>query len=134
LPSFRDTPAGASRPFTDFPSDYSRLPNVALVVPDLCNDTHDCPIATGDAWLRDHLGGYLTWATTHNSLLVVTYDEDEGRSINRIPTVLAGAHVRQGQYAEQVDHVRLLRTIEQSFGLPGLAGAAGRQPLTVVWQ
>ena len=28
------------------------LPSFAFVTPDLCNDMHDCPIATGDAWLR----------------------------------------------------------------------------------
>ena len=29
-----------------------RLPAFSLITPDLCNDTHDCPVATGDAWLQ----------------------------------------------------------------------------------
>ena len=27
------------------------LPDFALISPDLCNDMHDCPVRTGDAWL-----------------------------------------------------------------------------------
>jgi hypothetical protein len=29
-----------------------RLPSFSLVVPDLCHDMHDCPVAIGDRWLR----------------------------------------------------------------------------------
>ncbi|HJW69272.1 MAG TPA: alkaline phosphatase family protein, partial [Candidatus Binatia bacterium] len=29
-----------------------RLPDFALVIPDLCHDMHDCPVRVGDAWLR----------------------------------------------------------------------------------
>ena len=32
-----------------------RLPSFALVIPDLCHDMHDCPVATGDAWLKRFL-------------------------------------------------------------------------------
>ena len=28
-----------------------RLPTVSLVIPDLCNDAHDCSLASADAWL-----------------------------------------------------------------------------------
>ena len=28
-----------------------RLPDFALVTPDMCHDMHDCPVSTGDAWL-----------------------------------------------------------------------------------
>ncbi len=29
-----------------------RLPSFSFVAPNLCDDMHDCPIATGDAWLH----------------------------------------------------------------------------------
>jgi hypothetical protein len=28
------------------------LPSFSFVAPDVCNDTHNCSISTGDAWLQ----------------------------------------------------------------------------------
>lgn len=39
------------------------------MIPNLCNDMHDCSAATGDTWLKTHLDAYIRWANTHNSLL-----------------------------------------------------------------
>ncbi len=76
---FRNVPAADSQPWTSFPAgDYQRLPTVSFVIPNLCHDMHDCPVATGDAWLRAHLSGYAAWAMTHHSLLIVTWDENDG--------------------------------------------------------
>ena len=65
-------------------------------MPNLCSDMHDCSVSTGDTWLKNNLGAYATWAKTHNSLLVVTFDEDNPLTGNRIPTVLlrAAGHAR----------------------------------------
>ena len=43
-------PASANQPFSAFPGDFTRLPTLSFVVPDLCNDVHDCSTATGDTW------------------------------------------------------------------------------------
>jgi len=127
---FADLPATVNRPFSAFPADFTALPTVAFVVPNLCNDMHDCPIATGDAWARRHLDGYLRWADTHNSLLIITFDENDNRAGNTILTIVAGAGVKTGRYDETVDHYRLLRTIEDRYGLPALGEAGARQPFT----
>jgi acid phosphatase len=126
--------AGHNVPFTQWPSDYSRLPTVSLVVPDLCNDMHDCTVATGDAWLRTELGDYKAWAGRHNSLLVVTFDEDSAEtSANRIYTFLLGEHVSPGAtYSSRVTHVNVLHTIEQAYGLPQLGSAAA--PITGIYR
>jgi acid phosphatase len=105
-----------------------------VVIPNLCNDMHDCPVATGDNWARQHLAGYLDWARTHNSLLIVTFDENDGGGSNRILTFFAGATVHSGQYGERVDHYRLLRTIEWMYGLPGIGQAGQAGPITDVWR
>src|SRR5919198_129735 len=41
-------------PFTQLTKDLAAaaLPDFSLVVPDMCNSMHDCPVRTGDAWLR----------------------------------------------------------------------------------
>lgn len=106
---------------------------VAFVVPGLCHDMHDCPRAKGDAWLRREFDGYLRWARTHNSLLVVTFDESERDGGNHIPTIVLGAHVRPGRYAGRVDHYTVLRTLEDMYGLAPLGVAAERAPITAIW-
>lgn len=62
---FAGVAASDSRPFSAFPTrDLAALPTVSWVIPNLCHDMHNdgCDVATGDAWLRDHLGGYAQWA------------------------------------------------------------------------
>ncbi|HET9657323.1 MAG TPA: alkaline phosphatase family protein [Kineosporiaceae bacterium] len=130
---FTDLPGSVAHPFTDFPSDYTRLPTLSFVIPDLCHDTHDCPVGTGDAWLRSALGGYADWARSHASLLVITYDEDDGGESNHIPTLVAGAGVRPGRYPVRGDHYTLLRTLEALFGLPTLGQAAARTSVASAW-
>jgi len=131
---FDNVPASSNQPLTSFPSDLSTLPSFSYVVPNLCNDMHDCSVSTGDNWMRDHIDGYARWAQSHNSLLIVTLDEDEGTEGNRIFTVFVGEHVRVGASSEQIDHYSVLRTIEEAFGLPALGTAAQRAPITDVWR
>jgi hypothetical protein len=122
------------RPMTDFPTDFRKLPTVSFVVPNLCNDMHDCPIATGDEWLESHLDAYVRWAKTHNSLLVITFDEDNNTSINQIHTSLVGAHVKSGYSSlAKVNHYNLLATIEEMYGLSRLGKADGKAAITDVW-
>jgi acid phosphatase len=131
---FGDVPASANRTFAAFPSDFSRLPTVSFVIPDLCDDTHNCDVRTGDTWLREHLDGYARWALTHDSVLVVTWDENDGSAGNRIPTVLVGQRVRPGTYGARATHYTLLRTIEDMYGLPPLGASAATGPITGVWR
>jgi len=131
---FTALPASVNRTFAEFPTDYASLPTVSFVVPNLCDDMHDCAVSTGDAWARAHLDGYARWAAGHDSLLIVTWDEDEGTGGDHIPTVFTGAHVVPGsRYPGQTDHYGILRTIEAACGLPGLGAAADRQPVSGIW-
>jgi hypothetical protein len=111
---------------------FAALPTVAFVVPDERYDMHDGTIAAADSWLRQNLAAYALWAQTHNSLLIVTWDEDDGTVGNQIPTIFFGARVRPGQYAERVDHYRVLRTIEAIFDL-GHAGPDTNGPISDIF-
>jgi acid phosphatase len=130
---FGTVAATASRPFSEFPADYTQLPTVSFVIPDLTHDMHDGTITAADTWLRTTLDGYLRWAATHHSLLVVTWDEDDNSATNQIPTVLAGQSVKPGQYGERVDHYSILRTLETAYGLPALGSAGTSAPITDCW-
>jgi phosphatidylinositol-3-phosphatase len=130
---FPALPSSVNQPYSALPADLGRLPTVAFVVPNLCDDMHDCSVATGDVWARGHLAGYVSWAREHDSLLVVTFDEDDGGSANRIPTFLVGPMVRAGTSDQRIDHYSVLRTLEDMYGLPPLGKAAAAAPITGVW-
>lgn len=100
----------------------SSLPNFVFISPDLCNDTHDCPVRTGDDWLSTQVGKILGSPafTTQNSLLVVTWDEGSGKD-NRVATVFAGPAARKAFSSDAAySHYSLLHTIEEVWGLPAL--------------
>lgn len=132
--NFSNVPASASEPFTAFPAgDFARLPTVSFVIPDLCDDMHDCSVAVGDDWLKKHLGPYLNWAMTHHSLLIVAWDENDGSPGNQIPLIFAGEMVRAGHYGQFVTHDNVLATIEAAYGLPRTGRSVAAAPITGVW-
>lgn len=124
---------GTERNLSEFPDDFTRLPTVSFVIPNLEHDMHDGSVRDGDAWLKIHLSGYAEWAKTHNSLLVVTFDEDDYHAKNRIPTIIYGAHVRPGRYAEHISHYSVLRTLLAMYALPPFAKAAVTPPIRTIW-
>jgi hypothetical protein len=126
--AFGNLPASINQPATAFPSNYANLPTVSFLIPNLCNDMHNCPVATGDAWASTHLGPYLSWADQHNSLLIVTFDEDNGPG-DHILTFIAGSNVHSGQFTKAVSHYGVLATVEHLYGLTPLGQAAGQTPI-----
>jgi hypothetical protein len=109
----------------------ARLPTFAWITPDMCSDTHDCSVRTGDRFLA-HLVPLILRAIGPRGFVVLTYDEgetDRGCCAEarggRIATVIAGPEVRRGfSHRGAVDHYGTLGTIEDALGLPPLAGAA----------
>ena len=130
---FASLPAAVNQPFTAFPSDYALLPTVSFVIPDLQHDMHDGTIGDADGWLRANLAGYASWSRAHDSLLIITADEDDQSAGNHIPTLLYGAHVRRGSYPQHVTHYSLLRTIEDMYRLPAIGASAAAEPLRGLW-
>lgn len=127
-------PASDNRPFTDFPTDFNRLPTVAFVIPNVVHDMHSASVKRGDTWLRTRLGAYIRWARTHNDLFILTWDEDDFQSGNHIPTIIVGEAVRHGVFTERIDHYRVLRTLEALYRLPPLGHSAQREPITGIWR
>jgi acid phosphatase len=147
--SFADIPADASRPFTDFPTDFTKLPTVAMVIPNLDNDMHDGIFGVrrkkGDKWLRNNLSNYAEWAKTHNSLLIVTWDEDDKNiwfpkettapPANHIAAIFVGEMVKPGGTSDkQYTHLDLLRTLQQMYELPPLALTTNATVITDIWK
>lgn len=130
---FKNVPKEANRPMTDFSTDFSKLPTVSFVIPALENDMHDGTVKEADDWLKKNLGAYAAWAESHNSLLIVTWDEDNFAKPNHIPLVFAGAGIKPGKYTQTVNHYHVLRTIEAMYGLDPLGESKKVQPITNLW-
>ncbi|MCX6291107.1 MAG: hypothetical protein NT126_05020 [Bacteroidetes bacterium] len=120
-------PTTANQPFTAFPVDYNLLPTVSFVIPNLVNDMHDgtdpTRISTCDTWISTNMNSYIQWAKTHNSLLILTFDEDDNASSQKILTLFIGSMVQDGSYPVTISHYNILRMLEDMYGL-GHAGAA----------
>ena len=118
-----------------------RLPDFAWISPDLCHDTHDCSIKTGDGFLASLVPALLRELGPHG-FLFVTYDEGESDAGccgyahgGRIATVIAGPDVRPGVRGPGVyTHYSTLRTIEDAFGLPHLGKAARASSLAPLFK
>ena len=134
VPDFTTVPADDNRPFSDFPSDYSKLPAVAFVVPNMMDDMHDGTPAQADAWLKDKLDGYRQWAMQHHSLLIITWDEDDGADDNRVMTVVLGQDVKPGKYAQKLNHYDLLRTLTDMYGAAPVGAAAEAKGIGDIWK
>ncbi|MFD7906435.1 alkaline phosphatase family protein [Kitasatospora sp. NPDC059722] len=132
---FGNVPTSSAYGMDAFPADFTTLPKVSFVVPDLCDDMHDCSVGTGDSWIQTNLAAYADWARSHNSLLVMTFDEDNKLSGNRIPTVVYGAHVAPGSSTStSYNHYDVLHTLEDLAGLSAHAGnSASANDITGIW-
>jgi phosphatidylinositol-3-phosphatase len=154
------------RKLSELPNDFTQLPTVAFVIPNLDHDMHGEPgnwrrwrtwpswierhlralipglnhglderlVRHGDTWLKDHLGSYADWAKAHNSLLIVTFDEDDDHAGNHIPTIIFGAGIRPGRYAERITHYNLLSTLLAMYALAPFAEAMINSPIDSIWQ
>ncbi len=126
-------PASVNLTFDEFPQDFSKLPTVSFVIPDQNNDMHDGSFATADEWLKTHIDPYVSWAFKNNSLLILTWDEDNGATGNHIVTLFIGHIVKTGRSAQRIDHYTVLRTLLDFYNLPALGASAEAVPIKGIW-
>jgi hypothetical protein len=132
---FSNVPAASNMPLTSFPAPgaYDTLPTVSIVVPNVTDDMHDGSVSLGDTWLKNNLDAYIQWAKTHNSLFILTWDEDDGSPTNQIATLFVGPMVKPGTYSQTINHYSVLRTLEDMYGTGHAGAAATAAPITGVW-
>jgi phospholipase C len=134
---FRDIASSPGRrkrvvPLAQLRSDLraKRLPDFALVIPDMCHSMHDCSVRMGDRWLARTIPPLLQLP---NTVVFITFDE--GLAGNHIPSMAVGTAVRSGiRVTTPTDHYGLLRTIEDAWGLPPLGHSAGAKPFIGIWR
>jgi len=129
---FSNVPPSESRPLRELPS-FDKLPTVSFIIPDVDDDMHEGSIADGDAWLKLHVSSLVAWAAQHDTLIVLTWDEGYDLH-NSIPTLFLGPMVNPGRYSEPIDHYRVLRTLEDLYGLPHAGRSGAAAPITDCWR
>jgi acid phosphatase len=130
---FSNIPFSDTKPFSEWPP-YGGLPTLSLVIPNLVDDMHSASIARGDAWLKEHIAPLIDWGMKHDTLVIVTWDEDDGGVFNQIPTLFIGPMVKPGRYNGPITHYSVLRTLEEMYGLPPAGNSAAVAPITNVWR
>jgi len=102
------------------------LPTFSFVTPNLCDDTHDCSVGTGDAWLRSWVPRLLASPDYRAGTMavVIVYDE-----YTPVPNVFMAPSVAPGTVVTaRADHYALLRATEEMLGIPTLLAHAATAP------
>lgn len=141
------------RPFTDLASDIASnsVPAFSFITPDTCHDGHDAPCSNGepgglvsaDRWFAQNMPALIDYLWANDGLLLITSDESgisdlSGCCSGGLLGLLPGFGGRVGllalspkltagrTVATQYDHMSLLRTIEDSFGITEYLNNAAR--------
>jgi phospholipase C len=120
--------AAFDRRFTAFAGDVAagHLPNVGMVIPDVCDDGHDCGLSTADAWFRQLMSTTFNgpdWKSGHLAV-VLTADEDGHNQDNTVLTVVI--HPSQSHHVvdQPLTHYSLTRLYDDVLDAPYLGEAA----------
>jgi hypothetical protein len=130
--------------FSQFAGDLANanLPNLSWVVPNGCDDAHDCPLSTADSWLQANLDPLIKSALFQkDGLLIITFDEDgSGSGVGcttaqiesgtwcggHVATVLVSPQLVSAGFesSNSYHHENVLKLMMQGLGLTTYPGAS----------
>ncbi len=107
-------------------AENATLPNVGMVIPNVCNDAHNCTLAVADGWLKTYLGTVLASPdfTSGRLVVVVTADEDDRLNDNNVLTVVMHAGMSSEVVTTPLTHYSLTRYYAQVLGVSPLRNGA----------
>ncbi len=138
--SFTDISGSPTRcaNITDFSHFDPAAANYELIVPNMCNDTHDCSVAVGDNFLKEFVPKILNSpAWQEGGVLFMTWDEGSSDLGNggRVPLLVISKQVPAGfQSAGAYNHYSIVKTIEDAWGLDCLNLACRANNLSAFFQ
>jgi hypothetical protein len=106
-----------------------RLPNVGMVVPNVCNDAHNCALALADDWFHARMTSIFAgpdWKAGRLAV-VLTADEDDKHHGNRVLTVVIHRSQHHRVVKTRLDHYSLAGLYADVLGVPR-PGAAKTGP------
>jgi hypothetical protein len=130
-------------PFRQLATDLQNntLPNYAMIVPNVVNDGHDCPVAACnenqrlakvDKWVQNNIQPLIDSTVMQDSVLIYTWDEsvlsDVTNQGGHVATILIGGKIKTGYKSSTMyQHQSTLRLALKLLGVndyPGLAATA----------
>ena len=102
------------------------LPNVGLLIPDLCHDAHSCPLGEADGYLHDVMKTVMSgsdWQSGHLAI-VITFDEVEGDAGGTLLTTIVAPSLHGVRVAAPLNHYSWSRWMTDLVGAPPLRLAA----------
>jgi acid phosphatase len=110
-------------------------PTVGMLIPNLCHDAHNCPLAVADAWLQqwlpllmqgpDYRSGHLA--------IVITFDEDDNTGDNTVLTTVIAPTVHHVSAATPLTHYSLTRYLAELTASTPPAEAAAAASLSTAF-
>lgn len=103
-----------------------RLPNLGMLIPDICHDGHDCSLATADSWLKSWLTVVRAGADYRAGRLaiVVTFDEDDTSGNNTVLAVVVSPYTSHAVSSRALTHYSLTRYFAELTSTTPLRAAA----------
>jgi phosphatidylinositol-3-phosphatase len=127
-------------PFSQLAADLNtaNLPEFSFLVPNLCNDAHDCPLSTADTWLKTNIDPLIQSPQFQkDGLLIIVFDE-----ANTVDLTAGGGHVaavivsplakRGYKSIAFYQHQSVLRLTLEGLGVTKLPGEAATAP--AMWE
>ena len=98
-------------PLSRLAADVSKghLPNVGMLVPNMCHDAHNCPLSAADRFIRSQMSVLRSgpdWASGHLAV-VLTADTDDHNDHNRVLTVVVHPSRTGGVVRSRLNHYSL---------------------------
>ncbi len=111
------------------------LPVTGQITPNVCNDGHDCSLATADTWLKGWMARLLAGPdyTSGNLTIIVTFDEDDRVSGNNVAFVVVDPRLSGRVVTLPATHYSLTRWYEDNAGAAHLNNAAAARDLKVAF-
>jgi phosphatidylinositol-3-phosphatase len=109
------------------------LPTIGMLVPNLCDDAHNCPLATADSWLRTWMKAIEAGPDWKSGRLavVITFDENDGVHPNTVLTTVASRSIRHRVSRDRYSHYSWTRLADQLIGAQPLRHARHARSLRV---
>jgi hypothetical protein len=127
-------------PFSQLAADLNtaNLPEYSFIVPNLCNDAHNCPLGTADGWLKTNIDPVIMSPQFQkDGLLIIVFDE-----ANTLDLTAGGGHVfavivsplakRNYKSIAFYQHQSVLRLTLEGLGVTKLPGDAAAAP--AMWE
>lgn len=105
---------------------HATLPTFGMLIPDVCNDAHNCSLGTADAYLRSWLPQIEAGPdfTSGRLAVVITFDEAEGGAGNHVMTVVVARQLHGVTVSVPLNHYSITAAADSLVGAAPLREAA----------